>query len=380
MIPMQRESFLEPLPLGRFMGISCLVFVFLAVAVAAQNRWTALALQPVDEVLSWWIYLGIELPVWLTWWLLLPLIEVLRRMLRPTRSPGGTWHGALLRGLLHVPAGMAVAWLGVLVVAVFRVYVWYPQPIRTDLWPLVDVGFRSGVMIRLFLYLGIVALLEMLALQRQAERRTRREQALRLSLTEAKLDGLQARLQPHFLFNTLNAVSGLMGQDVSAARTALASLSDLLRDVLEDGDGHEISLEEEWTLLERYLELLVLRFGERLSWNLDAPPGLERLAVPRLILQPLVENVVKHGLEQTRLPVHLMITGRRQDDDQGPRLELVVEDDGPGPPAEWQLGVGLGSTAARLDALYGDAAGWQLETAPDGGAIQRLWLPVERSL
>lgn len=377
---MQRESFLEQLPLGRFMGISGLVVFVLAVAVASQNRWTALALQPVDEVPSWWVYLGIEVPVWLTWWLLLPLIEGLRRVLRPTRRPGGTWRGALLRGLLHIPAGMTVAWLGILAVSSFRIYIWYPRPLRLDLWPLVDVGFRSGVVIRLLLYLGIVALLEMLALQRQAERRARREQALRLSLTEARLDGLQARLQPHFLFNTLNAVSGLMGQDVGAARTALAGLSDLLRDVLDDGEGHEVSLDEECVLLQRYLDLLVLRFAERLTWRLDLPSELGGLAVPRLILQPLVENVVKHAVERTRRPVHLLVTGRRQDGARGCRLELEVEDDGPGPSTGWQPGVGLGNTAARLEALYGDGAGWRLEGAPGGGTVQRLWLPVERTL
>ena len=259
-------------------------------------------------------------------------------------------------------------------------HVWFPRPHPADFWSSVNLAFRHGVALRLLIYVGVVAVLEMLALQRQAERRSRREQALRLSLTEARLDGLQARLQPHFLFNTLNAVSGLMGQDVAAARTALAGLSDLLRDVLEDGDGHEISLDEELALLQRYLELVALRFGTRLSWGLDVPSRLGSCPVPRLILQPLVENVVKHGVEAVRRPVRLQIVARRRDEPQGPRLELRVEDDGPGPPPDWQPGVGLGSTAARLDALYGNVAGWRLEAAAEGGTVQRLWLPIETSL
>ena len=192
-------------------------------------------------------------------------------------------------------------------------------------------------------------------------------------LAETQLLALRAQLQPHFLFNTLNAISALMRDEPDVADRMLTRLAELLRVVLEPPPGDEHSLGEELSVLERYLEIMSLRFDSRLAVELNVPATLHAARVPWLVLQPLVENAIEHG------------AGRRRGVDAA-RLALVVCDDGPGPVAgetkadgRRGTGIGLENTRRRLAQLYGDAATLCLEALPEGGACARIELPLRDS-
>ena len=193
-------------------------------------------------------------------------------------------------------------------------------------------------------------------------------------LLDAQLRALRAQLQPHFLFNTLHAISVTGRTDAAAATRMITLLGDLLRLTLRERSGEFVSLAEEQELLQPYLELQKLRFPDRLRIEIDFPEDVLGGAVPDLLLQPLVENALKHGLEQRPEGGTVSIAARRW----GDRLEIQVRDDGAGlAPAGGavQLGVGLGTTKARLQALFGKAAWVTLMPAPGGGAVTTVTLP-----
>jgi two-component system, LytTR family, sensor kinase len=213
--------------------------------------------------------------------------------------------------------------------------------------------------------------------------RHRRTQArLSADLAEARLAALEARLEPHFLFNTLNtAVMLVRGDRRDQAVDVLVELSELLRLILERAPRHLVPLETEWTFISRFLALEQARFAERLSVRLHREPGLERQPVPFLVLQPLVENALRHGIGRRTAtgPGHLTVTARV---DEPARLRLEVRDDGPGPesllPARpGRPGLGLTNVRARLRELYGERADLQVGPAPGGGTLASITLPLE---
>ncbi|HEX5052188.1 MAG TPA: histidine kinase [Planctomycetota bacterium] len=193
-------------------------------------------------------------------------------------------------------------------------------------------------------------------------------------LLASQLRALRSQLQPHFLFNTLHAISVTCRTDTDAATRMLALLGDLLRLTLRERNGDLVSLAEEQELLQPYLALQQLRFPDRLRVVLDLPLDVLGCAVPDLLLQPLVENALEHGIERRPGSGTVHIAARRRHD----QLEIHVTDDGAGieaRPDEVQLGVGLGTTKARLQALFGDAADLQLTAGSAGGATVTLRLP-----
>lgn len=203
-----------------------------------------------------------------------------------------------------------------------------------------------------------------------------RERELQLAkasgeLTAARLDALSAQLQPHFLFNSLNGVSTLMHRDVEAADAMLASLGDLLRRTLDPEAGHEHPLADELELLGSYLDIARARFGDRLTIRLDIPPEAERALVPRLILQPLVENALEHGIARRRGGGCVAISAETA----GGRLRLIVADDGAGRVEAPREGIGLSNTRRRLRELYGEDQSLALEDVPGGGLRVVLALP-----
>jgi LytS/YehU family sensor histidine kinase len=207
--------------------------------------------------------------------------------------------------------------------------------------------------------------------------RARELQAAQLEaeLNRVRLERLEAQLQPHFLFNALNAVSSLMYHDPARADTMLGRLSDLLRLTFDGSLSPEVPLAQELEWLGWYLEIMQLRFGDRLSVLQRIQPETLVLLVPRLILQPLVENALKHGPAKHAGSATLEIRA----DLRGGRLRLAVLDDGPGvsdPAHAMRTGVGLANTAGRLGALYGDGAGLVLRNRPEGGAEAAMDLPA----
>jgi two-component system, LytTR family, sensor kinase len=195
---------------------------------------------------------------------------------------------------------------------------------------------------------------------------------LQQHLTQAKLQALQMQLNPHFLFNTLHAISSLMHKDVEAADRMIARLSDLLRYALESTEAHEVPLRQELTFLERYLEIERTRFGPRLTVHTDIAPDTLDAQVPNLILQPLVENAIQHGIERQTKPGQIELRAYRREDS----LLLEISDNGVGlDPASIKEGVGLSNTRARLRQLYGDTQRLSLDNRAEGGLIVSVTIP-----
>jgi two-component system LytT family sensor kinase len=203
--------------------------------------------------------------------------------------------------------------------------------------------------------------------------RERERGALRLEaqLAEARLGALRAQLQPHFLFNALNTISALMHEDVERADRVLVLLSQLLRRGLDVSMSGEVALHEEIAFIDAYLEIEKARFDHRLHYRLDIEPGLLDARVPSLILQPLVENAVRHGLAG-RMPGRIEVSARRV----GDRLTLAVLDSGRGLAEGAPDGVGLSNTRARLRLLYGQDHGFDLAPATGGGLRATVWFPL----
>jgi len=215
----------------------------------------------------------------------------------------------------------------------------------------------------------------------------RRQMALRLELqaselqsrlVQAQLSALKGQLQPHFLFNTLNAIMVLVRQEKGRqAEEMLARLSDLLRSVLEDVEAQEVPLRRELESLQLYLSIEEVRFQDRLRVEISVEPEALEAAVPHLGLQPIVENAVRHGIGNRSAAGLIEISAARVDQS----LRIQVRDDGPGLPPEAPertgeaRGIGLANTRERLRQLYGDAAALTLANDPRGGAMATLILP-----
>lgn len=225
----------------------------------------------------------------------------------------------------------------------------------------------------LLVYWVIVAVTAAFDYNRRLRERELRAAELEKRLVQAKLQALQMQLNPHFLFNTLHSISALMHRNVDAADRMIAQLSDLLRSALANSDAQEVTLKQELAFLERYLEIEKTRFGERLTVKMDIAADVLNALVPNLILQPLVENAIKHGIEPRARPGRIDLKAIREDG----RLSLVVSDNGNGITgnAPSREGVGLSNTRARLRELYGSDHRFEMGNGPAGGLLVQLIIP-----
>jgi two-component system, LytTR family, sensor kinase len=301
---------------------------------------------------------------WLLYGLLTPIVMYL----------AGRWplrHGSLFRQIpLHLTAALVlcVAWAGagtLLRNALLPESDAFTREFFVS-WTLTTLPF--GVLV----YFALVGIEH--AVHYFLEARERETQAAQLSarLAEARLGALRMQIHPHFLLNSLNAITVLVrDQDTRTATRLLEQLGEVLRRVLRSDRRHEVPLKEEIEFLRRYLDIEQVRFPERLRPALDIEPSVTGAAVPDFILQPLVENAIRHGVAQRSDAGKLTISARRR----GDRLVLTVEDDGPGPAAKERDGVGLGNAQERLAALYGDRARLELTVHPAGGTIATIELP-----
>jgi two-component system, LytTR family, sensor kinase len=207
-----------------------------------------------------------------------------------------------------------------------------------------------------------------------------RASQLETQLTQAQLQALKMQLHPHFLFNTLHSISALLHRDPDTADRMIARLGDFLRLTLDNSGAQEVSLEKELEFLKCYLDIERVRFQDRLTTSLDVEPRALDAQVPNLILQPIVENALRHGLAQRSAPGHLEISAKR---DNG-SLRIEVKDNGPGLAAvKGQAGIvreglGLSNTRARLEQLYGGAHRFSIENAPGGGMVVTLEIPASK--
>ena len=200
---------------------------------------------------------------------------------------------------------------------------------------------------------------------------------LEAQLAQAQLDSLRMQLHPHFLFNTLNSIVGLVRDNKnSAAVNMLVGLSDLLRHTLEHSSRHEVELREELNFIKLYLKIQEMRFSDRLRIEFDIDPATTRALVPNLILQPLTENALRHGIGRSAASGMVGISSAITDG----HLRLTVYDNGAGLPDDWQMkgstGIGLANTAARLQQLYDDNHQFDIRNRDGGGVEVVILMPM----
>ena len=240
-----------------------------------------------------------------------------------------------------------------------------------------------GIVNALVLYFGVVAAAMARTYSRRyqirREEAARREARLEGQLAEARLDALRRQLDPHFLFNTLNTVSALVERDPRGVRRMISRLSELLRHSFEGGGEPEVTLRDELVMLTRYIEIMQVRFQGRLTVETDIADDARDALVPTMILQPLVENAIKHGIERITGPGLIEISAVVERNGAAPELVLRVRDNGPGTgdvsPNAGRQGVGIGNSAARLAQLYGTAQRLTLSADARGGAVAEIRLP-----
>ena len=304
------------------------------------------------------IILKLNLGAWYLWGLLAPPIIWLSR-----RVPLEREHWAR-SSLTHLIAGIGVAVLKWWLDNLFRQHI-LGLPMGL---PLLAV-FQSN----LLTYVVLVTAAQGYLYYKRYRQGELRSIGLSAQLAQAELQALRMQLHPHFLFNTLNSIATLIHKDPDAADRMTARLSDLLRLTLDNVGVQEAPLAQELEFLERYLDIERVRFSDRLVVRIEVASDTLDASTPYLILQPLVENAIRHGIATRSSPGCIIVSAVRD----GSMLILEVKDDGPGiqPAVAPKNGVGISSTRARLEKLYGDAHVFELRSAEGGGLVVRLAFP-----
>jgi len=347
---------------------------------ASLGLWTLLSLaDAVDYFVSWKLQgaprpfsraLAAAFPGWEAWALLAPAIFWFGRRvpLRWPAKPGPV--------LAHIAFSGVIGTLHTLVHVTFG---WLLQlrPSSLGLMQYFEGTLLDWLPISILTYWTIIALEHGVEYYYRFREEQVRAADLGRRLTEARLEALTAQLHPHFLFNTLNAAVALVrtSDNVKAAKV-LTQLGDILRHLLQTAPTQEVPLREELAFLRQYLEIEQTRFSHRLTVSIRVPEELLDAAVPNLILQPLVENAIRHGLASHDRAGLVELSAETANG----MLQLRVEDDGPGLPAGWSLdrsvGVGLGNVRSRLGHLYNSPSGLELLNRASGGVAAIITIPL----
>lgn len=315
--------------------------------------------------------LGLNLGYWYSWAALAPVILHLARKAPLERD---SWKFALA---VHIPGVFVITLLHVaLTVSSQTAIVWVAGQEQRSWLQEAQRMFFNNFDWEMMTYWAIVGLSHALSYHGEAQDRALRTSQLETHLVEARLQALQRQLQPHFLLNTLNTISALMHRDVNAADNMIARLSDLLRISLRNVAVQEVPLNQELDFLSKYLEIEQTRFRDRLTVVFDVQPETLDAMVPNLVLQPLVENAIKHGIGPRAAPGQIAISSRRL----GSMLELEIRDNGVGLSAarltDFNRGIGLGNTRSRLQHLYGSSHRFEFRQPPGGGLSVLIAIPL----
>jgi len=356
-------------------GISLLALAWVFIGTLAYGRHHVRANQTLDAAVlpEYVAYLTCFLP-----WILLSALVFRMERRFPLGQAGWVRH-LLLLALLSVPVTYAAAVMMLAIGTAARLAFGMPLDLPQPVWAIPvreALGHQS-------LYWASVAggwMMRALLEAREAERRAARlmleKSQLESSLHQAELDVLRMRLDPHFLFNSLQNISVLTLQDPQTGSRMLTKLGDLLRVSLRRDGAPETTLQAEVALTGAYLAIEQMRFGDRLSSLVDLAPGTEDALVPSFLLQPLVENAIRHGLQDIRGRGIIAIRSRID----GYSLVLTVADNGTGlPPAPVEgreVGIGLGATCERLARLYPGEHTFSMHPLPEGGTEVRITLPL----
>ncbi len=313
-----------------------------------------------------WRALALGLSLWYGWALLWVFVSQLARRC-PLEQRDFAW-----RLLFHLAAAVVFAFAKILLDYPVILAFYCPTPQLLTLRRFLPMALTDQFHTYVLIYWAMLGVAHALHDRRQARERALRTSQLEARLAQAQLQMLKLQLHPHFLFNTLNSISALIHTDVELADRMVARLGDLLRLALHHFGAEEVPLREELEFLLSYLEIEQARLGPRLSFDLEVEPGTVEARVPTLLLQPLVENAIRHGVGARPGPGRVEVQARREAD----RLRLEVRDTGPGlAGGEPQEGVGLSNTRARLGRLYGEAYQFELAGGPGGGAVVRVVIP-----
>jgi two-component system, LytTR family, sensor kinase len=315
--------------------------------------------------------LALNLTYWYSWGLLIPGVIWMARRYRFERH---TWRRA---ALVHVGGVAVCTFLHVLMATSARGVILATMTERSfDWWPYFRERFFLNFDWEMMTYWAVVAFINAVDYQSESRERELAAAQLQTQLAEAQLEALQRQLHPHFLFNTLNTISALMHRDVNAADEMLVQLSDLLRLTLDRVGTQQVSLKDEVDFLRKYLEIEQTRFGDRLQVDIDVDPEVLDAPVPNLILQPLVENALRHGVGPRVGVGRVDVTARHIDGN----LMLTVRDNGVGLSPDklnaLHSGVGLSNTRSRLENLYASRHRFDFETPPGGGLLVTIVIPL----
>ena len=324
-----------------------------------------------DKPAAFGLLLALNLGYWYSWALLTPAILWLTARFPFDRA---TWKRAIP---IHIAGVFIVTSAHVVLTVVLRMATYWAIGESLDTWlheaqEMLFLNFDWEMMT----YWTIVGVGTALKYLHEAQARELNAAQLETRLLEARLQTLQRQLQPHFLFNTLNTISALMHRDVDAADEMIARLSDLLRMSLQRVGVQEVPLQEELDFLSKYLEIEQTRFRDRLTVVFDVHADALHALVPNLLLQPLVENAIKHGIGPRPTPGQITVRARRH----GALLELDVQDNGVGLSAarltDFNRGVGLSNTRSRLDHLYGSLHRFEFRQPAEGGLLVCIAIPM----
>jgi len=321
------------------------------------------------RIFSWGIL------TWLSW---APLTLVMVWVARRYSLVDSEWKTSLLAHLpvflftsaLHSAAGVAIA----LAIRPFDNMGESPE----QFWPRFLSRLKGSFGSDLPVYGAVIGIYYALDYYRKYREREFLASRLEAQLAQAQLESLRMQLHPHFLFNTLNGIVGLVRDNKNQAAVGmLVGLSDLLRHTLDHSSKHEVELREEIDFIKLYLSIQEMRFSDRLRIYFDIHPGTTRALVPNLILQPLAENALRHGIARSADSGVVGISSAVVDG----QLRLTVYDDGAGLPDDWQLkgsaGIGLANTAARLQQLYDDDHQFDIRNRPAGGVEVVIVIPLK---
>jgi hypothetical protein len=314
---------------------------------------------------------------WLAWAPLTPAMVWLARRFSLTE---GRWKASLP---VHLPAFLLISLMHSAAATIVTLTVRPFDDMSTSpraFWPRFVGRVQGSFGTDLLVYGGVIGICYALDYYRKYREREFVATRLEAQVAQAQLDSLRMQLHPHFLFNTLNSIVGLVRDNKNtAAVSMLVGLSDLLRHALEHSARQEVELREELNFIKLYLSIQEMRFSDRLQIKLDIDPETTKAMVPNLILQPLTENALRHGIARRADSGLLGISSAVQDG----QLRLTVYDDGAGLPYDWQLkgsaGIGLANTVARLEQLYDDDHQFDIRNRDEGGVEAVILIPLRTS-
>jgi two-component system LytT family sensor kinase len=361
--PLQRSALLK---WTAIIGVWVFIGLVYAAPIYLEVRSEGMG-HSVVKVFAWGIL------TWLAWAPLQPAIVWLARRYSLL---GGVWKRSLL---VHLPAFIVCSALhsAAAVAITLTVKPWDNMGYPTTFWPRFLSRMQGSFGGDLLIYGGIVGVCYAIDYYRKYREREFAATQLEAQLAQAQLDSLRMQLQPHFLFNTLNGIVGLVRDNKNdAAVRMLVGLSDLLRHALEHSDRQEVQLREELNFIKLYLSIQQMRFPDRLQIDLDIDPATSKALVPNFVLQPLIENALRHGIGRSAGAGSIGISSRRENGS----LLITVSDNGAGLPNHWQLktncGIGLANTAARLQQLYGENHRFDIHNRDGGGVEIEIVIPM----